>query len=129
MPENKEQEVVNKKNCVMIYSMEIIGGKWQVPIMWKLYQHKTMRYNELKRNLVGITNIMLTRSLQNLEKNGLVNRVEFNQIPPRVEYSLTDNCLQLVPALESIFNWGKERMTKENMTLQTASKEKNKCLQ
>lgn len=114
MSENKQQEVINKRNCVMIYAMEIIGGKWRLPIIWKLYQNKTMRYNELKRNLVGITNIMLTRSLQSLEENGLVNRVEFNQIPPRVEYSLTDNCLQLAPALEAIFNWGKERMTKYN---------------
>lgn len=60
-----------------------------------------MRYNELKRNLVGITNIMLTRSLQSLGENGLVNRVDFNQIPPRVEYSLTDDGLQLVPAMEA----------------------------
>ncbi|MBA9009322.1 winged helix-turn-helix transcriptional regulator [Clostridium saccharobutylicum] len=114
MPKNEEQEVINERNCVMIYSMEILGGKWRVPIIWKLYQNKAMRYNELKRNLVGITNIMLTRSLKSLEENGLVSRVEFNQIPPRVEYSLTDNCLQIVPALETIFNWGKERMTKEN---------------
>jgi DNA-binding HxlR family transcriptional regulator len=124
MSENKEQEVINRRNCVMIYAMEIIGGKWRLPIVWKLYQNKTMRYNELKRSLVGITNIMLTRSLQSLEEDGLVNRVEFSQIPPRVEYSLTDNGLQLVPALEVIFNWGKERMTKEDMTLQTASQRK-----
>lgn len=119
MSEDKVREVINERNCVMIYAMEIIGGKWKLPILWKLYQNKTMRYNELKRNLVGITNIMLTRSLQSLEQNGLVNRVEFNQIPPRVEYSLTDKCLQLAPALEVIYNWGKERMTEENMILQT----------
>jgi DNA-binding HxlR family transcriptional regulator len=124
MSENKEQEVINRRNCVMIYTMEIIGGKWRIPIVWKLYQNKTMRYNELKRNLVGITNIMLTRSLQSLEKDGLVNRVEFDQIPPRVEYSLTDDGLQLVPALEVIFNWGKERMTTEDMALPTASQRK-----
>lgn len=121
MPGNNEQKVINKRNCVMIYSMEIIGGKWKIPIIWKLYKNKTMRYNELKRNLSGITNIMLTRSLKSLEENGLVKRVELNQIPPRVEYSLTDHCLCLVPALEVIFNWGKERMIKEDITLQTAS--------
>lgn len=110
--EKKEQEILNERNCVMIHAMEIIGGKWRLPILWKLYQNKSMRYNELKRNLTGITNIMLTRSLQSLEENGLVNRFEFNQIPPRVEYTLTDNCLQLVPALEVIFNWGKKRIEK-----------------
>ena len=90
--------------------MNILGGKWRLPILWKLYQNKTMRYNELKRSLVGITNIMLTRSLQSLEENGLVNRVELNQIPPKVEYSLTENCIELVPALETIYNWGRDRM-------------------
>lgn len=110
MLENTHQEVITGRNCVMIYTMDILGGKWRLPILWKLYQHRTMRYNELKRSLVGITNIMLTRSLQSLEENGLVNRVVFNQIPPRVEYSLTDNGLQLVPALEVIYNWGHNRM-------------------
>ncbi len=110
---NKKQEILNERNCVMIHSMEIIGGKWKLPIIWKLYQNKSMRYNELKRSLTGITNIMLTRSLQSLEENGLVNRFEFNQVPPRVEYTLTDNCLELTLALETIFNWGKKRMEKE----------------
>ena len=53
-------EILNKKNCVMVYAMDVLGGKWRLPIMWKLYQNKTMRYNELKRSLTGITNIMLT---------------------------------------------------------------------
>ncbi len=119
MSEDKKQQF-NVKNCVMIYSMEIIGGKWKLPILWKLYRNKAMRYNELKRTLKGITNIMLTRSLQSLEENGLVNRVEFNQIPPRVEYSLTAAGLELVPAMEEIFSWGKERMVKEDIDLQNA---------
>jgi DNA-binding HxlR family transcriptional regulator len=120
MPSAVIKEDYNEKNCVMIYSMEIIGGKWRVPILWKLYQRKTMRYNELKRNLKGITNIMLTRSLQNLEENGLVIRMEYSQIPPRVEYSLTENGMQLIPSLEVIFNWGKERMSKEDEALREA---------
>jgi len=93
--------------------MDILGGKWRMPILWKLYQNGAMRYNELKRSLVGITNIMLTRSLQSLEEKGLVSRLVFNQIPPRVEYSLTENGLQLVPALEVIYNWGRDRMLTE----------------
>lgn len=117
MSSDNEQEVINKNNCVMVHAMDIIGGKWKLPIIWKLYQNKTMRYNELKRDLVGITNIMLTRSLRSLEENGLVNRLEFDQIPPRVEYSLTDNCLKLVPALEVIYNWGHEKMTQEDLDL------------
>ncbi|WP_025435007.1 winged helix-turn-helix transcriptional regulator [Peptoclostridium acidaminophilum] len=117
MTETNEFEIINKNNCVMVHAMDIIGGKWRLPIIWKLYQNKTMRYNELKRSLVGITNIMLTRSLRSLEESGLVSRVEFNQIPPKVEYSLTDNCQELVPALEVIYSWGRERMIRENLDL------------
>jgi DNA-binding HxlR family transcriptional regulator len=69
-----------------------------------------MRYNELKRHLDGITNIMLTRALQGLEENGLVKRVEYSRIPPHVEYSLTESCKQLLPALEIINEWGRARM-------------------
>lgn len=111
MLEGEHLEVINHRNCVMIYAMDILGGKWRLPILWKLHQNSTMRYNELKRSLVGITNIMLTRSLQSLEENGLVNRVEFSQIPPRVEYSLTDSGLELVPALEVIYNWGQDKIS------------------
>ena len=114
MKKIEHEEIVSSRNCVMIHAMDILGGKWRLPILWKLYQNKTMRYNELKRSLVGITNIMLTRSLQSLEENGLVNRVELNQIPPKEEYSLTENCIELVPALETIYNWGRDRMISQS---------------
>lgn len=106
-------EILNKKNCVMVYVMDVLGGKWRLPIVWKLYQNKTMRYNELKRSLTGITNIMLTRSLRELEESGLVIRKEYDQIPPKVEYSLTKDSEELGPALEIIFEWGRERMTND----------------
>ena len=94
--------------CPVIHALEIIGGKWRIPIIFKLSAEKSSRYNELKRSLPGITNIMLTRSLQSLEKHGLVKRIEYNIIPPHVEYSLTDICQDLVPALVIINDWGKE---------------------
>lgn len=72
-----------------------------------------MRYNELKRSLAGITNIMLTRCLQDLEKNNLVNRITYEQIPPHVEYSLTKEANKLIPALEIIGEWGRNKMQKE----------------
>ena len=94
------------EKCSVIYALEIIGGKWRLPIIWKLSKHETMRYNQLKRELEGITNIMLTRSLRYLEDRRLVERKEFDQIPPRVEYSLTDRAKELIPALEIIKEWG-----------------------
>lgn len=96
--------------CAVAHALEIIGGKWRLPIIWELSAEESMRYNELKRHLNGITNIMLTRALKGLEEHGLVRRVELGQIPPHVEYSLTDRCKQLLPALEIINEWGKANM-------------------
>ncbi|GKX68518.1 winged helix-turn-helix transcriptional regulator [Inconstantimicrobium mannanitabidum] len=94
--------------CPVLHSLEIIGGKWRIPIIWHISIAKTIRYNELKRSIPGITNIMLTRSLQALEEHGLVKRVEYNKIPPHVEYSLTEVCEELLPALRIINEWGKK---------------------
>ena len=93
--------------CPVVDALEIIGGKWRIPIIWNLYTEKKLRYNELKRSIPGITNIMLTRSLQSLEKHGLIKRIEYNKVPPHVEYSLTNKCKDLMPALEIINEWGK----------------------
>lgn len=105
-----ETKPVYTQKCAVIHALEIIGGKWRLPIIWELSTAKSLRYNELKRRLNGITNTMLTRSLQGLEEHGLVNRMEYTQIPPHVEYSLTDRCRKLLPALEIINQWGKDQM-------------------
>lgn len=111
MSENPaEPQPVHYHKCAVIHALEIIGGKWRLPIIWELSAQKSMRYNELKRHLNGITNIMLTRALQGLEEHGLVKRIEYKQIPPHVEYSLTESCIELLPALEIINQWGKRQM-------------------
>jgi DNA-binding HxlR family transcriptional regulator len=111
MPNNSIQEMpVHYRKCAVTHALNILGGKWRLPIIWQLSTQESMRYNELKRHLEGITNIMLTRALQALEENGLVNRMEYSQIPPHVEYSLTESCKQLLPALEIINEWGKNQM-------------------
>lgn len=94
--------------CTDIYTLEVISGKWRLPIIWTLSTKESMRYNELKRHMSGITNIMLTRCLQGLETYGLVTRTELEQVPPHVEYSLTDKCRELLPALEIINEWGQK---------------------
>ncbi len=97
------------EKCPVIRALEILGGKWRLAIIWELSRYENMRYNELKRHLYGITNIMLTRSLQVLEQHNLIIRKDYGQIPPRVEYSITDDCRSLLPALEVINEWGKTR--------------------
>lgn len=111
--------------CGVVYALGIIGGKWRLPIIWRLSAQDGMRYNELRRRLDGITNIMLTRALKELEAYGLVRREEKSRIPPHVEYFLTESCRQLLPALRIINAWGEENQKAcgENAADERARKE------
>lgn len=105
-------QLVYPETCPVVHAFDIIGGKWKVPIIWHISDEKSIRYNELKRRIPGITNIMLTRSLKSLEEYGLIKRNEHNKIPPHVEYSLTELCEELLPALKIINEWGKNLLPK-----------------
>lgn len=99
-----------EKICPIVYALDIIGQKWKIPILWHLSEEGTLRYNELKRSIYGITSMMLTKSLQELEANGLINRTEYSTIPPKVEYSLTKRGETLIPLLKDFDKWGKEQI-------------------
>ena len=101
---------ISNGNCPILHALSIIGQKWKLPILWYLHEKKTTRYNELKRRILGITNIMLTKSLRELEFSGLVSRHVFDFIPPKVEYSLTPLGLQLISALNELYQWGYNHM-------------------
>lgn len=105
-------------NCPLTYALNLIGGKWRLPIIWALSKNGTMRYNELKNRIDGITNMMLTQSLKELEQYGIISRKQFMEVPPRVEYSLTAYGENLIPALKALANWGKkmQAVTTENNT-------------
>lgn len=112
---------MNRKNlygddCPILHALNIIGGKWRLPILWYL-SDGGLRYNELKRKLNGITNIMLTRSLKDLEEYGIVKRIQYSEIPPHVEYFLTDHTKKLLPAIRGIEEWGKEQILVEKAKL------------
>ena len=94
--------------CPLTHALNLIGGKWRLPIIWALYKNGTMRYNELKRSIDGITSMVLTQSLKELELCGIINRVQFMEVPPRVEYSLTGDGEALIPALKALADWGKK---------------------
>ena len=120
---------MNKENiyngdCPVLSSLNILGGKWRIPILWYL-KDGGLRYNELKRQLKGITNIMLTRSLRDLEEHGLILRIQHSQIPPHVEYFLTDDSKKLIPALLLIQEWSKEHISLENTEKYHSNKEQN----
>ena len=104
----KATENKNIRTCPLTYALDLIGGKWRLPIIWALNKNETLRYNELKRKVDGITNMMLSQCLKEMEIYGLVNRKQFMEIPPRVEYSLSEAGKDLIPALESLAKWGKK---------------------
>lgn len=95
-------------NCPLTFALNLIGGKWRLPIIWALNQKGTMRYNELKRSIDGITNMMLTQTLKDLESCGVIDREQFMEVPPRVEYSLTEEGKNLIPALKALAHWGQK---------------------
>ena len=100
--------------CPLTFALNLIGGKWRLPIIWALNKNGTMRYNELKKSINGITNMMLTQTLKELELYDIVNRKQFMEVPPRVEYSLTDNGKTLIPALKALASWGKNTRNSHN---------------
>lgn len=85
--------------------VNMIGGKWKLRIIYVLAFHEVLRYGELKRIISPISHKMLTTQLKELEKDGLVHREEYQQIPPKVEYSLTQMGKDLKPVVKEIHNW------------------------
>jgi len=96
------------------YTMSIIGGKWKMHILYWLSRKETLRYGELKKVLGKITHKMLSNQLKELEHDGLIIRKEYPQIPPKVEYSLSEKGLSLVPIMTSLCKWGFEHMPIED---------------
>lgn len=99
------------EKCPLRYALDKIGGKWKIPILWELNVNGIMRFNQLKKEVHGITNTMLANSLQELMDDGLVNRIQYNEMPLRVEYSLTETGKSLFPILSEITSWGAEQQS------------------
>ncbi|ENC6710345.1 winged helix-turn-helix transcriptional regulator [Vibrio harveyi] len=91
--------------CPVEAALELIGGKWKGMILYHLLGN-TLRFNELKRRVGNVTQRMLTKQLKELESNGLVHRKVYAEVPPKVEYRLTDAGMTLEPILLSLKNWG-----------------------
>ena len=93
--------------CYFQLAMMVIGGKWKPKVLFHLAQNDAVRFGVLRRAVFGITEKMLIQSLKELEKDGIINRKVYRQVPPKVEYSLTDLGKSFIPVLNSMFNWGK----------------------
>lgn len=94
-----------KQNDPVEVTLELIGGKWKPLIVWRLTD-KTMRFNELKKSLPNVTQKVLTQQLREMESHGLIHRKVYAQVPPKVEYSLTELGKSLMPLLEIMCQWG-----------------------
>ena len=91
--------------CPLEYGMELFGGKWNSRIICVLAALGTLRYSELRREMGNITDAVLASTLKGLIANGIVERKSYDEIPPRVEYSLTEKGASVVPILQSICQW------------------------
>lgn len=106
---------INHHDCPVAYTLSVLGGKWKWLIIYILSEEGTLRYGELRRNLPGITHKMLSQQLKELETDQLIDRKEYHQIPPKVEYSLTEKGQSLVPILDLMCDWGEANRLKANI--------------
>ena len=98
------------KDCGLKKVIDIVGGKWKIMILCVVDNEGVIRYGELKRRVFGITNTMLANSLKEMEEAGLVERHQYNEMPVRVEYSLTEKAESIVPILLQLKRWGEENL-------------------
>lgn len=92
--------------CPILCAVDVIGGKWKISILYNL-ENNVLRFGELRKRLPLITQKMLTQQLRELEDDGLVERVVYAEVPPRVEYKLTKLASDLSPVFDELRNWGK----------------------
>lgn len=95
-------------HCALDVAMHFIGGKWKSIVLWYLRKDKK-RFGELKKHIPGITEKMLSMQLKELEQDGIVARTVFAEVPPRVEYHLTEEGKTLLPLLEELGKWGRRK--------------------
>ena len=93
-------------HCALDVTMDLVGGKWKAIVLWYLRKDK-QRFSELRKQIPGITEKMLSLQLRQLEKDGFVSRMVHAEVPPRVEYALTPHGKTLLPLLEEIAKWGR----------------------
>ncbi|NLL29640.1 MAG: helix-turn-helix transcriptional regulator [Clostridiales bacterium] len=92
------------------YALSLIGGKWKLNILFWLWKREVMRYGEIKRVLDGITHKMLSNQLKELQADDLIIRHEYPQVPPKVEYYLSERGKTLMPILNTLCLWGLEHI-------------------
>lgn len=96
--------------CGLDAAVDVVGGKWKPLILWALYAGRTLRFGELRRHVPGVSEKMLIQQLREMESDGIVHREVYREVPPKVEYSLTELGQTLNKALEPLGIWGDQHM-------------------
>ncbi len=104
---NQQKTAKELPACPVETTLTLIGDKWKVLILRDLLPG-TKRFGELKKSIGSVSQKVLTAQLRDMEQNGLINRKVYAEVPPRVEYSLTELGLSLKPVLDALWNWGEE---------------------
>ena len=105
--------------CPVEATLEVVGGKWKGVLLFHLLE-RTLRFGELRRCVPGITQRMLTQQLRELEADGLINRKVYAQVPPRVDYSMTEFGRTLEPIISQMREWGAIYLEKSGVEKLTA---------
>ena len=108
-----EPKIEKEFLCPLEYGLDIFGGKWKSRIICVLSANDVMRYGELRKELGNIADAVLASMLKQLLANNMINRIQYNEIPPKVEYSLTEKGRSILPILQSICVWSRENTTEE----------------
>ena len=100
-----QKKIEDDIRCPLEHGLDLFGGKWDSRIICVLANLKTLRYSEIRREMTNITDAVLASTLKKLMANDIVQRKSYDEIPPRVEYSLTEKGMSVVPILQSICKW------------------------
>lgn len=108
----KRNEIIDElvPDCPIRNILARISDKWSLLVLYTLNQESVMRFNTLQKSIPDISQKMLTVTLKTLEEDGLVRRKVYAEVPPKVEYSLTDRALSLLPCINTLIGWAKDNM-------------------
>ncbi len=103
-------ENIAGEDCGLKKVINIVGGKWKIMILCIIDKEEVVRYGDMRRSIYGITNTMLAHSLKELEEDGMVIRTQYDEMPVRVEYSLTEKAKSIIPILLELKKWGEKNL-------------------
>ena len=111
-----KKPVTPRMNCAIDATMSVIEGRWKTVILCKLYNNGPMRFNQLMKSIDGVSPRILTKQLKELESDGIIKRTSYQEIPPRVEYSITEKGMSLGPIMMAMAEWGLQNMFHNRVT-------------